>query len=370
MDRNNKFNFGVISDTQERRGLSEITEALKPLRNFEDSEKDLDFIIHLGDLSESGIISKYVREAKKLEAAYDREKDNGYLSPESQEYLEVTQSIEYKNFSDNLMKTGVEQSIVIYALWLAQKRGELPNALQNMESLIKNVITGMSDFKTEVRHIMGNADRAFPQKLEATQELLEKNAIISYDKPQSLSLDDKNSLIFWPSFNIDEKNKESLEDIEKTIENFVELNKDKESILIFAHEMPIKGPKRPGVYEDRVKSANLSGSERVPRKQYLPVSKYLLELCRRFPANVKISVACGHMHVPRETLAAGTNFLDFDSSGKAKLRLFGGKKIDQKKYEIAPGKKRTIDLYYLPEGEVGVFEIKEDGEVVYKKLSQ
>ena len=76
------------------------------------------------------------------------------------------------------------------------------------------------------------------------------------------------------------------------------------------------------------------------------------------------------MHVSRETLAAGINFLDFDESGKAKLRLFGGQTIDHNKYETSPGEKRTINLYYLPEGEVGIFEIKDDGEIIYKNLSK
>ena len=370
MDKNIEFNFGVISDTQERRGASEINETLKPLKNFEDDGNNLDLIVHLGDLSESGVISKYVREAKNIEKLYDKEKDDNKLSHDCKEYSEIIKSEEYIKFSENLLNKGVEQKIVIYALWLSQKKGELEEALQDMNSLIKDAVEGMSKFKTEVRHIMGNADRGFPQKLEATQELLEKSGIVSYNKPQSFSLDEKKSLIFWPSFNINEKDKDSLENIEKIIKNFVDLNKNKESILIFAHEIPVKGPAKPGVYEERVRAAGQDGSERVPFMQFLPVSKYLLELCRCLPANIKISIACGHMHVSRKTLEAGTNFLEFDKSLKAKLRLFGGQKIDYEKYDIIPGEKRTVDLYYLPEGEVGVFEIKNDGEIIYKKIEK
>ena len=360
------YRFGVISDTQDRKG-QQLDEALKPLKNNEDN---LDFVVHVGDLAGTGTLSGYVKEAKGLALDYDGQKDSGKFNPEVLKYIKIIESNEYRLFADDIRAKGVEQEIVIYALWLADKRGELDQAIRDMKSSIKDVTDRLTEFKSEVRHVMGNADRSFPKKLEVVQELLKEASIDSYDKPFNLPLDDKASVIFWPSFKVDENDAEQAGSLEDTIDDFAASNIDKESILIFAHETPFRGPKRSGVYEKRVEQAGLSGSERVPNKQFLPVSKYLLELCRRLPAKANISVVCGHMHVSRETLAAGINFLNFDESGKAQLRLFGGQKIDHNKYETIPGEKRSINLYYLPEGEVGIFEIKSDGEISYKNLSK
>ncbi|MFA5886653.1 MAG: hypothetical protein WC863_02625 [Patescibacteria group bacterium] len=363
---NQNYRFGIISDTQGRKG-QQLDEALEPLKNH---GENLDFIVHIGDLAGSGILSEYVKEAKGLALRYDKEKKTDKLSLEVEEYIKIIESPEYHIFKEQQKNIGMEQDIAVYALWMAKSRGELDQAMADMRQSIKDVTSRLSELKSDVRHIMGNADRPFPQKLEATQELLKEAGVDSYDKPLNLPLDDKTSVIFWPSFKVDEKNAEQTNSLEKTIDDFAQLNKDKKSILIFAHETPFKGPKKPGVYEKQVKQANLPDSERVPYKQFLPVSKYLMELCRRLPAKADIYVACGHMHVSRETLAAGINFLDFDESGKAKLRLFGGQTIDHDKYETIPGEKRTINLYYLPEGEVGIFEIKDDGEIIYKNLSK
>ncbi|MFH1866850.1 MAG: class I SAM-dependent methyltransferase [Patescibacteria group bacterium] len=365
-----KYRLGVISDTQERKG-SGITEALKPLRQLEDDGVKLDFITHIGDLSGVGSISKYVKEAKQLATRYDKEKSGVEVSQEMEQYDLTIKSPEYQQFASDLKNKGVEQNIVIYALWSAKQRGEFEQALNDMEQQIKDVVDELQEFKSEVKHIMGNADRAFPEKLEATQKLLNEQSIISYDRPLHLSLDEKTSVVFWPSMKVDENNKEQIRELHETIDQFSKLMRNKQSILIFAHETPFKGPMKPGVYEKRVKDVGLKGSERVPYKQFLPVSRFVMELARRLPADAKIAMTAGHMHVPRETIEAGTQYIKFDEKGKAKMRLFGlGGKIDQNKYETIPGGKRTIDLYYLSEGEVGTFEIKEDGTIQYNKLSK
>lgn len=145
---------------------------------------------------------------------------------------------------------------------------------------------------------------------------------------------------------------------------------DKTSVLIFAHEPPIKGPKKPGVYTERAKQAGLKGSERVPYNQFLPNSKFLFELARRLPKDAKIAITAGHLHVPREVVQTGTKYVKFNKESEAKMRLFGlGGKIDKEKYETNEGGRKTFDLYYLPEGEVGTFEI-DDGNIKYKKLTQ
>lgn len=365
-----KYRLGVISDTQERKG-PEITEALKPLRQLEDEGVRFDFITHIGDLAGTGSISKYVKEAKQLATRYDKEKSGGELSQEMAQYEQTIDSEEYQQFAVDLKNKGVEQDIVVYALWSARQHDEFGQALKDMEQQIKDVVDELKKFKSEVRHIMGNADRPMPEKLEATKKLLDEQDIISYDQPAHLSLDEKNSIVFWPSMKVDENNEEQDRKLHKTINEFAALMKNKKSILIFTHETPFKGPRKPGVYEKRVKEVGLKGSERVPYKQFLPVSRYVMELARRLPADAKIAMTAGHMHVPRETIETGTQYIKFDEEGKAKMRLFGlGGNIDQNKYETIPGGKRTIDLYYLPEGEVGMFEIKEDGTIQYNKLSE
>ncbi len=365
-----KYRFGVISDTQDRQG-PEIARTLAPLRKLEDEGVELDFIVHIGDLAGTGIISKYVKETKQLVSHYDLEKGQDILNDDIEQYKKIINSPEYREFANDLKNKDVEQDIVIYALWLAKEHGELDQALQDMESLIKNVTSQLGEFKSAVEHIMGNADRAFPQKLEATQKLLKENNIESYDRPVHLSLSQEASIVFWPSMQVGENDKEQVSDLQKLIDQFARDMKDKKTVLIFAHETPLKGPKKPGVYEKRVKEAGLEGSERVPYIQFLPISKYVLELARRLPANAKIAITAGHMHVPCETMEAGTQYIKFDKEGKAKMRLFGlGSKIDRENYEIIPTGKRTFDLYYLPEGEVGTFEIKDGGSIEYKKLSE
>lgn len=364
-----KYRLGAISDTQERKG-PEIVEALKPLRQLEDDGVKLDFITHIGDLAGTGSISKYVKKAKQLATRYDKEKSVDEVSQEMEQYDLTIKSPEYQQFADDLKNKGVEQDIVVYALWSAKQHGEFEQAIKDMEQQLNNVVDELRTFKSEVKHIMGNADRAMPEKLEATQRLLKERGITSFDQPAHLSLDEKTSIVFWPSMKVDEESEEQNRELHKTIDEFAALMKDKKSILIFAHETPFKGPRKPGVYEKRVKEAGLEGSERVPYKQFLPVSRYVMELARRLPADAKIAMAAGHMHAPRETIEAGTQYIKFDEKGKAKMRLFGlGGKIDQNKYETIPGDKRTIDLYYLPEGEVGTFEIKENGTIQYNKLS-
>lgn len=362
-----KYRFGVISDTQERKG-PEVAKVLEPLRRLENEGVELDFITHLGDLASSGAISKYVKEAKRLAGSYDMEKDQGEFTDEIKQYEKTVNSPEYQEFEADLKNKGIDQDIVVYALWSAEKHGELDRALKDMELLHKNVIDQLGEFKSEVRHIMGNADRGFPQRFEAIQRLLKEYNIASYDHPVHLSLDQETSIVFWPSMKVDENDKEQASSLQKLIDRFASDMKDKKSVLIFAHETPFKGPKKPGVYEKRVKGAGIEGSERVPYQQFSPVSRYVLELARRLPAKAKIAIVAGHMHVSRETIEAGTQYIKFDEEGKAKMRLFGAD--SQKNYETIPGGKRTFDLYYLPEGEVGTFEIKDDGRIEYKKLSE
>ncbi len=86
------------------------------------------------------------------------------------QYKETIESLEYKIFSEELKQKGVEQDIVVYALWFAGKNGKIEEALKDMEVLIKGATEELSEFKSEVRHIMGNADRPFPQKLESTKQ--------------------------------------------------------------------------------------------------------------------------------------------------------------------------------------------------------
>jgi hypothetical protein len=363
-----KYRLGIISDTQERKG-SKIVEALQPLRQLENEGVKLDFITHIGDLASTGSLSKYIKRVKQLAIRYDIEKSKGKLSNETEQYGRRINSLEYRKFAEDLKNKGVEQNIVIYSLWLAKQHGDFGQALKDMEQGINDVVNELKKFKSDVKHVMGNADRAFPERLKLTQRLLNEQSIISYDKPSHLSLDEQNSVIFWPSMKVNENDEEQNLELHKTINELTELTKNKKSVLIFAHETPFRGPKKPGIYEKRVKKAGLKGSERLPHKQFLPVSKYVMEFIRRLPASIKVAMAVGHMHVPRETVEAGTRYIKFDEKGKAKMRLFGiNEKIDRDKYEIIPGGKRTFDLYYLPEGEVGTFEIKEDGTIEYSKL--
>lgn len=363
-----KYRFGIISDTQERKG-QEIDETLEPLRQLENDGVKFDFIIQIGDLANTGgMFSKYAKDARRLSNCYDREKDQGELSDEVKQYETIITSPEYQEFAENIKSGGVEQDMVVYALWQAQKQGGLEQTLKDMELLINSVAVKLKDFKSGVKHIMGNTDRTFPQKFEATKKLLDEQNITSYDKPLHLPLDEATSIVFWPSMKVDENDEKQISELQKTIGQFAEQMQNKQTVLIFAHETPFKGPKKAGVYGERVKKAGLENSERVPHKQFLPISKYAMELARRLPPNAKIAMTAGHMHVPRETIEAGTQYIKFDEEDRAKMRLFGfGKEIDQKKYKLAPGGKRTIDLYYLQEGEVGTIEIKDDGSIEYHK---
>jgi len=367
----NKYEIGVPSDTQDLKGSEQIKRALEPLRKLEQGGVDLDMIVHIGDVGGTGIISKYVREGKGLEVRYDKESQEDKLSEEMEDYKKLINSSEYQEFSKELKIKGVEQDIVIYALWRAKQEKKYQESLEDMRRWVEDVVKQLGEFKSEVKHIVGNADRAIPEKLEAVQTLLKEQNIETYDKPIHLDLDKKKSLVFWPSINVNEKDDKQMQELNNTMDEFAEKMKDKESVLIFAHETPFKGPKKPGVYQTRVEDAGLPGSERVPYKQFLPISKYILELCRRLPAKTKIALTCGHMHAPREIIGVGTQYLKFNEEGKAKLRLFGlDKTINKEKYETIPGQKRTVDLYYLPAGEVGKFEIDDDGNTTYQKLEQ
>ncbi|MEI7616318.1 MAG: hypothetical protein WCJ54_06345, partial [Actinomycetota bacterium] len=349
MNRNEftKFKIGAISDTQERKG-TELHKSLDPLKQAEDNGLNLDFIVHIGDLSESGMLSKYVKRAKELSAKLEQEVDGQINSPELADYKNTIESEDFKRFADDLMLKGYDAHIVHYALWSANINGDLENALADMEKLTRDVTDLLGDFKSKVVHIMGNADRGFPQKLDLTEKLLREKGIESYDKPLNLPLDNDTAIIMWPSFQVDEKNDKDVHELEDLINDFVAENKDKKSVLIFAHEAPFKGPQTSGIYEKRANNAGLEKTRPVSFKHYLPASRYLMELCRRLPASVDITMTCGHVHVSREHIEASTRYLKFDETGKTKLRLLGGKDIDRSKHEITEGKKRTIDLYYLP----------------------
>ncbi|MFH1838416.1 MAG: hypothetical protein ABH808_02905 [Candidatus Kuenenbacteria bacterium] len=374
INKNLEYHFGIISDTQDSKEPEEIAKILEPLHNLEKEGIRLDFIIHLGDLAGAGL-KEYFKEAKRVMGYYDdEEKTKTIENNESKQYKETINSSEYKEFANDLKNKGVEQEIAIYALWLAKKCGKFDQALKNMELLLKNATDQLKGFKSEVRHIIGNADRAFPEKLEATQKLLKEQNITSYDQPFHLSLDEKTSVVFFPSMKIDKKNKEQILNLQRLIDKFAEDMKNKKTVLIFAHETPFRGPKQPGVYENNIKKKlgdNILGSDRIPNKQFLPGIEYALELIRRLPPDAKIAMTAGHMHVPREIIEAGTQYIKFDETGKAKIRLHGlGKKIDRIKYKIIPGSRRTFDLYYFPKEEVGILEIKDDGNIKYCKLSK
>lgn len=59
MNKKEKYQFGVISDTQERKGEN-LEGALKPLRD-EENKVDLDFIVQLGDLAGTGVMTQYAK---------------------------------------------------------------------------------------------------------------------------------------------------------------------------------------------------------------------------------------------------------------------------------------------------------------------
>ncbi|MEI7621413.1 MAG: hypothetical protein WCJ51_02675 [Candidatus Moraniibacteriota bacterium] len=367
-----EYRFGVVADTQGRENKNVIKETLAPLKEAEESGIKIDFITHIGDLAATGEITKFIIEAKIVTEQYqNKEKVESEFTEELNQYERALDSDEFSIFSQNLKREGMQDEIVIYALWLAKEKGVYAQAIDDMTALIENVTKSLGEFKTEVRHVIGNADRTFPEKLEAVERLLEAQNITSYNKPTFIELDEANAIVFWPSMDINEEDQEQSKLMHKMIDEFSAKLKTKKTVLIFAHETPFKGPKKPGEYQDRIANAGFEKNRRTPYVQFRPISKYVLELCRRLPAQTKVTLVCGHMHNQRGVIQAGMPHLKFNEQGKTSVRLFGGAgkaEIDSK-YEIISGGRRTIDLCYLPEGEVGLLEIDSNGDINYKNLT-
>lgn len=201
----------------------------------------------------------------------------------------------------------------------------------------------------------GNADVNAPYP--SIEEEYTKEGVNHIEEPRMIDLGDK-ALIVWPSVSdpkayTDEQLAEFDRHMSQKAQEFAAKCQDKTDVVVVTHEQLFFGSRK---YRDRVKDIGQKpyGS---PYKGRNPSRDYIVQFISLLPEKVKLGVAFGHLHSMPEVVAHGADL-------QLKKTVAGG--LGEYHFGVKPpgGEekvRRTAELFYVPQGQLGVLKIGKDG---------
>lgn len=336
----------LVSDLHGLSGkkLDSVLKGLKAEAAKIGDENDSVYSIIMGDLPTSETDEVLVREFKS--AGHDKTKLT-FNSPE-----------EERVFDEIVAKRGWRAGA--YRVARLSNPELRQKAEEETRKINKNIAKQMGDLPNPLV-FAGNAETNSPYG--GYESSYEEAEIPFYFEPKLIDLGER-AIIIWPSVpdpkSLNEAEKQTWDSkIQEIVRKFVQQLEGKKELMIVAHEQLFMGSKN---YKENLADEGKKAYGN-PSQGVNPSRPYIHRLISSLPAETKIGFVFGHLHSDEETIKQGTSltFLESESGGMGK-RLSWNPSVDGTSRQT-----REIDMFYVPQGQVGILTMGQEGFRFEKK---
>lgn len=315
--------IGLIADTHEAERPAELISKL--------ASQVCDLHIHLGDIGGSRLASRFVREFKQSLGSVD------HLSREDRQCFE------------RLKKQGMSPLWAYIETKLGTDPVSRAKRIVEAQQCYAEVVGAIKNLPNTIM-LSGNIDRSL-LRARIIEPDVQDNRVPLVTDAQLLDLGSR-ALILWPSMKREDPSQ--AKKLDDKVDHFARAVKNKEQVVVMAHEQIYKGP-LPTRYKENAESAGYSPTT-VPRFEPNPQWQSLLRLFRLLLPSQDVAMVYGHVHDRHHVVQAGAPYLRGTESDGIRFRLYGlGSRFGSS--GACSAGRRTIRLFTIPADAAAVLHL-------------